>query len=95
MGTSNYTIVDNCIYSYNTCIATWDDTGNAVMNNTKYSPTTSKHQTKARVYLSERGFRVVNVNNIEINTGRDKLKDAQFDHKYNGGKNCMCYSCWR
>lgn len=51
---------DNKLFSYNTCIAEWIDE-DIVINNTKYSPTTSKHQSSLRRVLS---YYIIDTENI-------------------------------
>ena len=41
----------DCLYSYNTCIAEYDKEGKLYVNLTKYSVTTSHHQTLVNKYL--------------------------------------------
>lgn len=42
----------DCLYSYYTCIAEYNREGYLYMNDTRYSVTTSKHQSLCRRYLS-------------------------------------------
>ena len=41
----------DCLYSYSTCIAEYDKEGKLYMNLTKYSVTTSHHQTLVKKHL--------------------------------------------
>lgn len=53
-GRSHYKILDDGrIFSYNTCILQRLEDGTTVGNVTKYSVTTSKHQTKAGARLAD------------------------------------------
>lgn len=49
----------DCLYSYNTCIAEYDKEGKLYVNLTKYSKTTSNHQTIVCKYLHSKIYEIV------------------------------------
>jgi hypothetical protein len=66
MATSNYYVTPDCAYSYKTCIGVWNQAALnengislAIVNKTKYSPTTSRHQNKLIRQLEQSGFTVI------------------------------------
>lgn len=55
----------DCLYSYHTCIAEYDKNDRLYINLTKYSTTTSHHQSLMKRYLLSNVYKVEN--NIERN----------------------------
>lgn len=47
----------DCLYSYSTCIAEYDKDGRLYVNLTKYSTTTSHHQTLVKRHLFNTAYR--------------------------------------
>lgn len=68
--TYNLRSTGNCLYSYFTCIAEFNKDGNLYINLTKYSLTTSRHQTLLNKYLEKNNFKFIY--NIEYNVERNK-----------------------
>lgn len=68
------------IYSYDTAILTRSDDGRIVLNRTKYSPTTSRHQNGIRAGLDRENIHldVVVLNGVDKNAGRDALIKRAF-----------------
>lgn len=70
MTASNLKIDGNTANSYQTCIAVWGWNGGvkqgkwAIVNITKYSPTTTRHQNKIIAKLTQEGYNVEYVSNL-------------------------------
>ena len=66
---SNLISTGDKLFSYNTCIAQWHPHG-VIYNETKYSPTTSRHQSYLRNAITHNigWVEVVIVDNINFNT---------------------------
>lgn len=60
------------LYSYNTAIATHFPIG-IIINNTKYSQTTSKIQNKLKALIKQNNLNEVNVSNLGFNLNRNDL----------------------
>lgn len=56
----------NRLYSYYTCIAQFVGKNEVIINNTKYSVTTSKQQTYVRYYASQYGYKINYVENVPL-----------------------------
>lgn len=56
---SNLMSTGDRLYSYNTCIAQYDDDNTLYVNLTKYSGTTSRHQTYLKWHLRNNTFKEV------------------------------------
>lgn len=54
------------LYSYRTCIATWAGQHILVINDTKYSRTTTRHQSALTQYLKVRDVLVLRVNSVPM-----------------------------
>lgn len=65
--TGSLSSTGNCLYSYSTCIAEYDNKGNLYINLTKYSVTTSKQQYLLKRYINNNIFYIRYVYNIEYN----------------------------
>lgn len=74
---SNLISTGDKLFSYNTCIAQWHPHG-IIYNETKYSPTTSRHQSYLRNAITHNigWVGVVIVDNINFNT-RDLMPDYE------------------
>lgn len=74
---SNLVSTGDKLFSYNTCIAQWYPHG-VIYNETKYSPTTSRHQSYLRNAITHNigWVGVVIVDNINFNT-RDLMLDYE------------------
>ena len=66
----------NCLYSYSTCIAEYTKDGKLYVNLTKYSTTTSHHQTLVKRHLFDVAYRFV----YEI--ARNKVHIIPKDEEY-------------
>ena len=66
----------NCLYSYSTCIAEYTKDGKLYVNLTKYSTTTSHHQTSVKRHLFYVAYRFV----YEI--ARNKVHIIPKDEEY-------------
>lgn len=60
------------LYSYNTAIATHFPIG-IIINNTKYSQTTSKIQNKLKALIKQNNLNEVSVSNLGFNLNRNDL----------------------
>lgn len=65
----------DCLYSYSTCIAEYNKNDNLYVNLTKYSVTTSRHQTLMKRYLFN------DVYKFEYNIERSKLHIVPTDER--------------
>lgn len=74
---SNLVSTGDKLFSYNTCIAQWHSNG-VIYNETKYSSTTSRHQSYLKSAITHNiGWeRAVIVDNINFNT-RDLTPDYE------------------
>ena len=74
---SNLISTGDKLFSYNTCIAQWYPNG-VIYNETKYSSTTSRHQSYLKSAITHNiGWeRVVIIDNINFNT-RDLISDYE------------------
>lgn len=61
------------IYSYGTCVVTCSDDGTPILNRTRYSVTTSGHQTSLAVLL---GQWCTVVTGVPMHATRERLKQA-------------------
>lgn len=68
--TGSMTATDGKLFSYNTCIAQHTKDGRLVINNTRYSVTTSKQQGYLRTAAKNFHDKVECVENIDFNTQR-------------------------
>lgn len=69
---SSMHICDGCLFSYDTCIAQRTGKNKYIVNNTRYSVTTSKQQHYLRVALSEVGAKVKYLEGLPKGTFRLK-----------------------
>lgn len=61
----NVTAINSKLFSYSTCIAQWNgDT--LIVNETKYSPTTSKHQFYLMAAIKKYNVKTKSVTNVRI-----------------------------
>lgn len=84
---NNLTIKDGRLFSYNTCIAEYeaDYTNSVIINMTKYSSTTSRHQNLMMQYFNEyrHGLSWIVYDDVPINTinlsryDYDKMRERQ------------------
>lgn len=74
---SNLISTGDKLFSYNTCIAQWHPHG-VIYNETKYSPTTSRHQSYLRNAITHNigWVGAVIIDNINFNT-RDLMPDYE------------------
>lgn len=73
--TGSLSSTGNCLYSYSTCIAEYNKYGRLYINLTKYSTTTSHHQTLVKRHLLRSAYEVLN--NVE----RDRLHIISIDER--------------
>ena len=66
--TGSMNVADGCLFSYNTIIAQHTKDGRLIINNTRYSVTTSKQQGYLRRAAAEYHDRVECVEDIDFNT---------------------------
>lgn len=70
-GNLRYYAKEGKLFSYSTIIAQRFDNGSVILNATKYSPTTSRHQS----LLLRGGLRMYEVTNIPIGTHELRIED--------------------
>ncbi len=73
--TKNVKTDGSTLYSYNTAIATHYPIG-IIVNNTKYSSSTSRIQSNLKAQIKAYGVNIVNVDNLGFNLRRNDLIEA-------------------
>lgn len=79
--------VDNLgnIFSYDTCIKTWDTDGKDIGNVTRYSSTTSKHQNQMNIdscKITVDGLKSGALPNDLREAARKKMEDTKWEENY-------------